>query len=232
MEAAVVLDSDTAHVVLSGISTLVLLSGPAPGGLSGGGLGGGLGVGLGVGSGGGKPALLLEPGPGHALVAIGVGELGESRKYAASEVAAVYPLVASGPRWGIAVTVRGIFPQPQTCPALDSLEQVGELFMVRPGTLAELAPQPVNFTLAPAPSGTRSEFIATFRASQGSLSASMAALPVSTRGGSFILTVHEDGTLRAAFTSPRPRLTASAIAERLAARVDDPPPGMEACALS
>ncbi|KAG8463005.1 hypothetical protein KFE25_001778 [Diacronema lutheri] len=221
---ALVLDGDASFALTAGLCDVVLLSACAPALLVG------------------RPVLLLEAASKAApglFVAIGVGELGDCRQYSPAQVAAMYPLAASGSRWGVAVTVRGLAPHATPCPPLERLAGVDELLVVRAGVPMSAVPA-VTFTLAPADNasgsharGSAAQFVATFRsAARGGLPAALAAFPVSTRGGSFELTAHDDGTLRSTLTSPRPRLTGAAIAERLAARVDDPPPGMDACALS
>lgn len=210
------LDADTCFTLTAGLSDVVLLSGRAPERLVG------------------KPLVLLEeatPRTG-AWVSIGFGELAESRQYPPEVVARLRPLEAgSGSRWGVAVTVHALWPQALPCPPLERLAGTSVLFAVRSDALSPALPQSVTFTVAPAEQ--RGRFVATFRAAAPSgLPADLARFPVSIRGGSFELTAHADGSLRSTFESPRPRLTASAIAERLAARIGDPPPGMDACVIA
>jgi hypothetical protein len=249
--AALALDAEACFALTAGLRDVVLLSGKMPDEM------------------GGKPVLLLESTPKNpistgaqaaplraalaapkrstsdALVAIGIGELGECKQYSPAQVAALAPLSADGgSRYGVTVRVLGLSPRSQPCPPASRVPDVLELIVVSQAALAATPAPPVTYTIRPADSGsagarqarhTQNDYIATFVGRQDGLPPALAAFPISTRGGAFELTAHEeDGTLRAAFTSPRPRLTASAIAERLAARIDDPnPPGInEACVVS
>lgn len=61
----------------------------------------------------------------------------------------------------------------------------------------------------------------------------LARYPVSVNGGRFELRPAACGSVECQFESPRPEMTAKAIATRLEARVRDPsPPGVDACAIS
>lgn len=197
-----------------------------------------------------RPLALVERTAAYGLRVVGMCEASGSRRVSASEVAALDPLAdpfSSPPFWGWEMAVRAQLPEPSAAPPMTPVRAAGsdagqarsaELYVLSAEAATSVLPLAVvTFTLEPDPPRGRTHYVATFRVRHSTRAptsaASLAALPVGVRGGSFELTAAADDALVCSLDSANPRATAGAIASRLCSRVDDPsPPGMEAaCAL-